>query len=141
MEMMLKLPVALEAESVNDSHDGGRIGPQARSKSAHAQENIVARVLEDGANNFLALLAQLIDALSEINVYATAGGGHGAILYTIKLKSNKEKVKAAWQNASEFDLAREVKEVKDRNETNGEERTQARVPVPPRAKLDRGGRE
>ena len=127
MEMMLKLPVALEAESVNDSHDGGRIGPQARGKSAHAQENIVARVLEDGANNFLALLAQLIDALSEINVCATAGGGHGAIIYTIKLKSNKEKVKAAWQSAFEFELAREVKEVKDRNETKGEERTQARV--------------
>lgn len=81
--MMLELAIAFKTESMNDADDGGRVALETRGKSAHAQKDIVARMLEDRANNFLALFIELIDTLKQIDIRTTAGGGHGSIVYTI----------------------------------------------------------
>ena len=66
MQMMLKLTVVGKAEPSNDAHYRGGIGAQAFGHGAHAEENVFARVLEYGANNFLALGAEVVDAFRKI---------------------------------------------------------------------------
>src|SRR5208282_2501603 len=63
--MALKVAVAFEAEASNDANDGGGIGMQALGHGAHAEQNVVARMLENGADDFLALGAEEFDALRE----------------------------------------------------------------------------
>jgi hypothetical protein len=65
--MMLKIAIAGEAEASNDAHDGGWIGAEALGYGADAQQNVFTRVLEDGANDFLTLGAELLDALGKID--------------------------------------------------------------------------
>src|SRR6266481_9995355 len=66
VQMTLKLAVAPESESADDAHDGRGISVKARRHSAHAEENILAGVLQDGSNNFLAFDAEFFDALREM---------------------------------------------------------------------------
>ncbi len=61
MKMMLKIAIACETEAANDTHDCRRIGAQSLCQSAHAQQYILARVLKDGADDFLTFNAQLLD--------------------------------------------------------------------------------
>ena len=66
MQMTLKLAVTAEPETTDDTDDRCGISLKARGHGAHAEEHELTRVLEDRADNFLALDTQLIDALNEI---------------------------------------------------------------------------
>jgi hypothetical protein len=66
--MMLKLAVASEAQAANDSNDGCGVGAQPLSHSAHTEQHVLTRVLEDRADNFLPLDAELIDAFREVSL-------------------------------------------------------------------------
>src|SRR6202171_1954649 len=66
MQMTLKLAVTAEAETADDADDRCGISLKARGHGAHAEEHELTRVLEDRPDNFLALDAELIDALNEI---------------------------------------------------------------------------
>ena len=70
MQVALKLPVTAEAEPTDDADDRCGICLKACGHGAHAEEHEFARVLEDRPDDFLALDAELIDALSELR-----GGG------------------------------------------------------------------
>lgn len=83
VEMMLKLAIAFEAEAVDDADNGGGIGVETFRESAHAEEDVFTGMLENGANDFLALGAELFDALGQINLRTWRGDGfrHGEIIY------------------------------------------------------------
>src|SRR5579863_1411269 len=63
--MALKIAVALEAEAADDANDCGGIGFEALGHGAHAEKNVVARMLEYRPNDFLALGAEEFNALRE----------------------------------------------------------------------------
>src|ERR1700723_2182695 len=75
---MLKFAIAGKTETANNAHDRGGIGVQALGHRPDAQQHVFARMLENGANDFLALGAEVIDSLGKINRWRlclTAGGG------------------------------------------------------------------
>src|SRR6266478_6730841 len=65
--MMLELAVASEAEAADDAHDGSGVGAQALGHGAHAQQDIFARLLQDGADNLLAFCAELFDTFRKVD--------------------------------------------------------------------------
>ena len=67
VEVPLKFAVTAEAESANDAHDGRRIGVQPLGHRPHAEQHVFARMLEDRANDFLPLDAQLLDAFAQVH--------------------------------------------------------------------------
>src|SRR5713226_1810924 len=67
VQVMLKFAVGGEAEASNNAHDRRGVGAQALGHGANAQEDVFARMLEDGANHFLALGAELLDTLGKID--------------------------------------------------------------------------
>ena len=69
VQMTLKLAVAGEAESADDANNRRGIRPQALGHGAHAEQHVFAGVLENRPDDFLALDAELVDALREM------GGG------------------------------------------------------------------
>jgi hypothetical protein len=72
--MTLKLAVTSESEPANDAHDRRGISVKTPRHGAHAEENILAGVLHDGSNNFLALDAEFFDALREMRGAGRGGG-------------------------------------------------------------------
>src|SRR5437899_8679516 len=101
--MTLKLAVAPKSEPADDAHDRRGISLKARRHRPHAEENIFARVLQDRPDNFLALDAEFIDALSEMRGSGrrrglsafhharelTNSGRVSTVLVCIKLKNRK----------------------------------------------------
>src|SRR5438270_12160482 len=67
MQMALKFPIAAEAQPAHDSNDRCRIGLQALGHRAHAEQHVFARMLENWADNLLALDAKLLDALAKMH--------------------------------------------------------------------------
>src|SRR6266852_704513 len=65
--MMLEFAVTSEAEAAHDAHDGGGVGAQALGHGAHAQQDVFARLLQDGADNLLAFCAELFDAFRKVD--------------------------------------------------------------------------
>lgn len=63
VEMALKITVAGETEAADDANDGSGVGVKAHGHSAHAEENVIAGVLQDGADDLLAFGAEELDAL------------------------------------------------------------------------------
>ena len=67
MEMALKFPVAAEAEPAHDSNDRRRIGVQALGHRPHAEQHVFTRMFENWTDNFLALDAEMLDALAKMD--------------------------------------------------------------------------
>src|SRR5580704_11167987 len=65
VEVALKIAVAGKTEAADDANDGGGVGVKALGHGANAQEDVIARMLENGPDNFLALGAEEFDALRE----------------------------------------------------------------------------
>jgi len=65
VKMVLEFTIAPEPEAAHDAHNRGGIRGQALGDGPHAEEHVFARVLERRTNDFLALYAQLLDALRE----------------------------------------------------------------------------
>src|SRR6266404_2083898 len=65
--MMLELAVTSEAEAADDAHDGSGVGAQALGHGAHAQQDVFARLLQDGADNLLAFCAESFDAFRKVD--------------------------------------------------------------------------
>src|SRR6266404_1844809 len=65
--MMLELAVTSEAEAADDAHDGSGVGAQALGHGAHAQQDVFARLLQDGTDNLLAFCAELLDAFRKVD--------------------------------------------------------------------------
>src|SRR5260370_10819112 len=74
VQMTLKLAVAPESEPADDAHDRRGISAKARRHGADAEENILAGLLQDGSNNFLALDAQFFEWLREMRGAGRGGG-------------------------------------------------------------------
>ena len=64
--MTLKLAVTAEAEPADDADDRCGISAKPGRHGAHAEEHVLARMLQDRPDNFLAFDAEPIDALSKI---------------------------------------------------------------------------
>src|SRR6266851_2543141 len=67
--MLLKFTVTGKAETADDAHDSSGVGVQSLGDGANAQQNVFARMLENRANDFLALGAELLDALWKIDCW------------------------------------------------------------------------
>ena len=65
VKMALKIAIAGETETANDANDGSGVGFKTLGHRTHAEEDVVARVLENRANNFLALGAEEFNALGK----------------------------------------------------------------------------
>jgi hypothetical protein len=81
VEMALKVAIAGKTEATNDANDRGRVSFEALGHGADTQKDVVARVLENRANNLLALGAKEFDALRERRSRDLRGNGwsfHGA---------------------------------------------------------------
>ena len=81
VEMALKVAVAVKTEAADDANDGGGVGLEALGHGADAQEDVVARMLENRTNDLLALGAEEFDALRERRSRDLRGNGwsfHGA---------------------------------------------------------------
>src|SRR5436309_340332 len=79
--MMLEFAVAAESEPAHDAHHCGGVGLQPFGHGANTKQHVFARVLENRANDFLALGAELFDALRQIGRLRRRCGGeflHGA---------------------------------------------------------------
>src|SRR5258708_17466475 len=74
--MTLKLAVIAESQSADDAHDRRGISAKPRRHRPHAQQNILARVLQDRPDNFLALDGEFFNALREMR-----GAGRGWSLF------------------------------------------------------------
>ena len=66
MKVMLKFPVTLESQAADNAHNGGRIGAQPLGERADAQQNVVAGMLENGPDDFLALDGEFVDAFAQV---------------------------------------------------------------------------
>jgi hypothetical protein len=65
VEMALKVAVAGKTEAANDTNNGGGVGLETLGHGAHAEEDVIARMFENRADNFLALGAEQFDALRQ----------------------------------------------------------------------------
>jgi len=75
VEMALKVAVAGKTEAADDANDGGGVSLEALGHRADTEEDVVARVLENRANNLLALGAEEFDALRERRSRGLRGNG------------------------------------------------------------------
>jgi len=66
MQMALKFAVTAEAKPTDNADHRGGIRLKAHGHGAHAEEHVLAGVLKDRTDNFLALDAELIDPLNEV---------------------------------------------------------------------------
>jgi hypothetical protein len=64
VEMALKIAVTGESQAADDAHDCSGVGLKALGHGADTEEDVLARMLENRANNLLALGAKEFDALS-----------------------------------------------------------------------------
>ena len=83
MKVALEMFVGFEAEALNDANDGGGIGVETLGKSANAEQDVLAGVLENWTNDFLTFDAELFDTLGKGNDRSPGRGnfGHGRHLY------------------------------------------------------------
>ena len=63
VEMALKIAVTGESQAADDAHDCSGVGLKALGHSADTEEDVLARMLENRANNLLALDAEELYAL------------------------------------------------------------------------------
>src|SRR5579885_3145146 len=66
VQVALEFAVAAEPKPADDAHDRGGIGSQALGHGANAKKHKVARMLENRADHFLALGAELVNAFGEL---------------------------------------------------------------------------
>jgi hypothetical protein len=64
MQMPLEFAVTAETEPAHDAHDGCRIGFQTL---CHRPQHVLARVLENRADDLLALDAEMLHPLAQVN--------------------------------------------------------------------------
>src|SRR5215472_10930721 len=67
VKMALKFAVTAKAQSAHNSNDGRWVGAQALRHGAHAEQHIFAWMLENRADDFLPLDAQLLDAFAQMH--------------------------------------------------------------------------
>jgi hypothetical protein len=67
VEVMLKFAVTSKAKTANDAHNRGWVGVQALGHGADAEKDVFAGMLENGANDLLALGAEMVDAFRKID--------------------------------------------------------------------------
>src|SRR5215470_6772916 len=79
--MMLKLPITFESKSVNDADDCSWVGAQPLGERAHAQQDVIAGMLKDWANDLLPLGAELLDPFWQAEIRIAYWFWHGAIIY------------------------------------------------------------
>jgi hypothetical protein len=65
--MVLEIAVAGKTESTDDSNNGRGIRLETLGHGAHAEQHVLARVLEDRPDDFLPLDAELVNALREMS--------------------------------------------------------------------------
>src|SRR5580692_3783782 len=73
MQMPLELAIGSEAQSLNDTNDRRGIRVQTLGHSADAEQYKLARVLQDGPDDLLALGAEAFDGFFQIALHLRCG--------------------------------------------------------------------
>src|ERR1700674_2667514 len=72
VEMVLEITVAGKTESTDDSNNGRGIRLETFGHGAHAEQDVLARVLQDRTDDFLPLDTELVNALGQMGGYFLA---------------------------------------------------------------------